>query len=163
MKKTVLTGLAAVALSLLASQNAHAQIETYMLVPGIPGEATARFHEDWIVVTSLTQSFDGTRAKSLCTAVVTKPLDKAGPLLWAAAVTGQIFNEIKIDILKNAREQLRFYELVLSNARISSITSAPSDLSEVVTFAGSSAKLSYYPQKADGTLDQPVTATAACR
>jgi type VI secretion system Hcp family effector len=157
-------GFAVLALLLCAWHDAAAQTETFMQVPNIPGESSVHGYEGWIEVASLTQSFENTgRGRNLCTAVVVKRVDKAGPLLWAAAVTGQVFNEVRVDILRAAEKPLKFYELILYQASIANIASVPSDLAENLTIVGRSAKLSYFPQRPDGTLEAPIVATASCR
>ena len=164
MKNVVLTSLAVFGLSLVCAQTASAQVETFMLVPNIEGESTVQGYEKWIVVTSLTQTFDSAvKNQNPCTVAVTKPFDKAGPLLWTAAVTGQVFNEVRIDIQKSGEKQAKFYELIVTNARVTSISSQPSALSETLTLVGTSAKLSYFQQKPDGTAGGTVSSTVTCK
>jgi type VI protein secretion system component Hcp len=93
---------------------------------------------------------------------VTKGLDRSGPPLWAAAVTGTTFTDIKIEITRAAAKPVRFYELTLANAKVRAISSMPSSLAEQVTITGTAATLKYYPQNPDGSLGAPVTATVDC-
>ena len=165
MEKPILTCLLVTALFTATAHPAAAQnSDTFMLVPGIPGESQDFRHKDWIDVISLSQSFDSTaKGRTPCTVAVIKKLDKAGPLLWAAAVTGQVFSEIKVEIQKAGEKGHKFYELTLFSARVASISSTPNEFVENLTITGASATLTYIPQKEDGTPDTPVTATASCR
>ncbi len=163
MKTTLLTGLFVAAICVLGARTAAAQ-DAFLLVPGIPGDSTQVRYEDWIEVVSLSQGFDGSaKGPSACTVLVGKPLDKAGPLLWAAAVTGQTFASIQIDIVRGSDKPVKYYELTLNNVRVSSINTQPLDLGETLSLQGTSATLKFFPQKADGSLDTPVTATAICK
>src|SRR6185436_10737853 len=106
--------------------------DTFMLVPGIPGDSAARGHENWIDVISLQQSWPGqVRKGTSCDVTVVKALDSAGPRLWLAAVTGQSFPEIKIEMVKAAADPFTFYQLKLTNAIISSITTSGNSTSIV--------------------------------
>jgi hypothetical protein len=64
MKKKTITGLFAVALLTLGAHGAAAQTtDTYMLIPGIPGDSVSDGHANWIEVYSVSQTFDsGNRA-----------------------------------------------------------------------------------------------------
>jgi len=163
MEKTVLSGILVIALSVIGAQSAVAQTSTFMLVPGIPGDSTQERHADWIEVFSITQTFSSANKVSACAVVAAKGLDRSGPLLWAATATGQIFPEIRIDILKAGGAQQRFYELTLTNAHVSAITSTPSAFTEQLTLIGTSATLRYFPQHADGSLGTPIASTVNCK
>ncbi|HUE86924.1 MAG TPA: type VI secretion system tube protein Hcp [Vicinamibacterales bacterium] len=163
MKKTLLTGLLMTALCVLDAKTAEAQ-DAFLLIPGIPGDSLRVRYEGWIDVVSLAQGFDRTlKGASACTVLVGKGLDKAGPLLWAAAVTGQTFATIQIDILRAGVSAQKYYELTLNNAAIVTINTQPLDLLETLTIGGTSATLKYFPQKPDGSLGNPVEATATCK
>jgi len=117
-------------------------------------------------VFSVSQSFDATENGNggACTVAVTKRLDRSGPLLWGAAVTGLLFNEIVIEITKpHDRAALPFYVLTLSNVLVSSIGSVPTALAEHLYLTGTAATLSYTPQNADGSLGQKVSSTVKCK
>jgi type VI secretion system secreted protein Hcp len=165
MRKHLIGGLLAFTTFFLYPARAAAQVtDTFMLAPGIPGDSTDEAHRNWIDVISVTQSFDAAaKASSACGAAITKGFDKAGPLLWLAAVTGQRFAEIRIEVVHPGEQRLRFYELRIVNARISAIDSMPSSLSESLQIAGDAATLSYYPQAPDGSQLPPVTANVTCR
>jgi hypothetical protein len=78
---------------------ASAQDQTFMLVPGIPGSSLDAHHERWIDVSSLRQTWNATAKKhSACEIEIGKGLDVAGPRLWTAAVTSQLFPELRIEV-----------------------------------------------------------------
>jgi len=164
MKHVMVTGILGIVLSVLGVPGAAAATTAFMIVPGISGDATVVGYEHAIEVSSITQSFvAGSKVNGACTVSLSKPLDRSGPLLWAAAVTGQVFSEIRIDILKDGDIPLRFYTLTLTNASVVAITSSPNVLTDSLTLAGSSATLSYYPQKPDGSLGPAITSTVSCK
>ena len=164
MKKKITTGLVAAALLTVGAHSAAAQTtDTFMLVPGIPGDSTSARHANWIDVYSVVQNFDsGLRNPGSCTVAVAKGLDRSGPPLWAAAETGTTFPQITIEITKAAANPVRFYDLVLTDAKVTTISSSPSVLAEQLTIAGTKATLKYYPQNPDGSIGSPISATVDC-
>ena len=136
-----------------------------MLIPGIPGSSVDDRHQDWIDVASLVQTFGaaGKRGNS-CDVIVTKLLDIAGPKLWLAAVTHQVFSEIRIESIKAGGDRQRFYEIRLTNARVAAITTSEfgGPYFEDVTLSSDGATLSFFTQLADGSVGPPVTATIPC-
>ena len=156
--------LAAIVIVLIPTA-ASAQNLTFMHVPGIPGASLQSGYEGWISVTSLRQGWDAAGKKqNSCEIDVVKGLDISGPHLWAAAVTGQPFGEIIIDVT-NSRVSFstKIYEIRLSNAHITSIvTAVDTTLAETVTVAAGGMTLTVYTQNADGTAGAPVTTTFAC-
>jgi type VI protein secretion system component Hcp len=164
MPTKLITGLFAAALFTLSASSAAAQTtDTFMLVPGIPGDSTSDRHANWIVVYSVVQNFDsGLRNPGSCTVAVAKGLDRSGPPLWAAAVTGTTFPQITIEITKASGTPVRFYDLILTDAKVTTISSSPSVLAEQLTIAGTKATLKYYPQNPDGSIGSPISATVDC-
>jgi type VI protein secretion system component Hcp len=164
MKEMFSVAVLTIACFIPAAPSTAADTTTLLIIPGIPGESHLVGYENAIDVYSITQSFAvGSKAAAACTVAVTKGIDRSGPLLWAAAVTGQTLPEVRVDILRAGDVPLRFYTLTLTNANVVSITSSPSTLTESLTLAGASATISYYPQRPDGSLGPPVTSTATCK
>jgi len=165
MTKRMVTGLFVLAAFMIVPRVASAATDTFMFVPGIPGGSVDDKHKDWIDVVSLQQSWPGTvRKHTSCDVTVVKALDIAGPKLWLAAVTGQLFAEIKIEVVKEGGDPFKFYELKLINAQISSITTngtGPSFVEDVV-LSPQSATLSFFQQNRDGSTGSPVTVTVPC-
>lgn len=156
--------LLAAIVSALVPTAASAQNQTFMFVPGIPGASVEKGHEGWINIASLRQAWDAaTKKQNSCEIEVVKGLDIAGPRLWAAAVMGQVFGEIRIEVLKMGEVPIKEYELRLSNAHITSIlTAGGQTFAETVTVTATGLTLFFYPQNADGSQGAPVTTSVAC-
>jgi len=152
--------LAGVAIAVMPT-SASAQDPTFMLVPGIPGSSLDAHHLGWIDVVSLRQSWSAAAKKNACEIEIVKGLDIAGPRLWAAAVTGQLFTEIRIEVTRT--DQTKTYEIRLSNAQITSIvTAGTTTFAETVTITAAGMNLFFYPQNPDGSIGAPVTTSIAC-
>jgi type VI protein secretion system component Hcp len=165
MKRVLVATAATLTMSVGFPFSAAAQsTETFMLVPGIPGQSVNEAFKDWIEVSSVAQSFTGGR-NTACTVVAGKFLDPAGPKLWAAAVTGQVLGDVKIDITRPSGEvpNVVLYELVLTNTLVTAINSTPSALTEQVTLAGSTATLRYFPRSSTGGVLPVVQSTITCK
>ena len=166
MKKTFSACMLTIAFVTFGVASASAQAtSTFMLVPGIPGDATNARYAGWIEVSSLRQTL-GVQLKggSLCDVEVVKRLDIAGPRLWVAAVTGQVFPEVTIEVIRTDGDQSRLYEIKLTSARVLSIsTTGDSAFVESVTLSPVSATLTVFTQKADGSAGTPITGTFACK
>jgi type VI secretion system Hcp family effector len=151
--------------ALFSASPAFAQADTFMLVPGILGDSIDKQHKDWIDVFSITQTFDpGSKNINPCLVEVGKFIDRAGPKLWLAAVTGQRFNSITIEFQKPGGDlPFKFYELKLNNAVVNSITSTPDALMERLTLIAQTLELTFITQKLDGTPGGAVKAVVDCR
>jgi type VI secretion system Hcp family effector len=165
MKTTAVIGVLAVGIATILGQAVFAQIgnDAFMLIPGVPGEALDGRYREWIEVQSLSQGFeDLPKGVTPCDLAIQKQFDKSGPLLFAAAITGQIFPQIQIDMVRRGSRE-RYYEIVLTNARVSRINSAPQFLSESLSLIAETIRLSYFPQGQSGSLDPPIVVTASCK
>jgi type VI secretion system Hcp family effector len=168
MKKQMIAGLLAAAVLILGAQSAAAQVatETFMFAPGIPGDALRVGRTNWIDVYSLSQSFEGGKQnEGACTVALVKALDRSGPLLWAATVTGQIFSEIRIESVKASGEKAQpFYTLTLTDVLISGIQSTPNLLTENLTLSGAKATLTFFRQnEITGANEEASSATIKCK
>jgi len=164
-KLAILAFVVASVTALAPTAFAQIRTQTFALVPGIPGSSTDEHHAGWIEVASLSQGLSTAKKGTACDVFLGKQLDIAGPRLWLAAVTGQTFGEIRIEVVKTGEMPLKFYEVRLQNARVTNISTAGSsggDFFESVGLTGTSMTLSFYPQKPDGTLDTPVTTNIPC-
>jgi len=147
---------------------AMAQTDTFMLVPGVKGSSIEARHKDWIEVVSLTQTLErglerGRGTPPQCTLEVIKNLDISGPLLWGAATTGQVFGEIQIDVQKPGEKGQIFYQIMLRNAHVTSIsTIGNGGYIERITLDAGSVQLKFFPQKPDGSLGAPVISSFSC-
>lgn len=150
---------------LLTATVVSAATQTFMLVPGIPGGSNNAGHAQWIDVLSVSQTWATSRKRTSCDVQIVKPLDIAGPKLWLAAVTGQIFPEVRIDAVTSGESPFTFYEIRLTNAIVSSIVTAAANggsFNENLTLTATGATLTFYPQRPDGSLGTPVTASVPC-
>ena len=155
----------AIGLLAVGGQNAFADTWTFMKVPGIQGGSQFDEHLNEIDIVSLRQTFTALGRSGACSLEVVKPLDVAGPKLWAAAVTGQVFPEIEIEVAKDGGGFLvTFYRITLTNARVLSITTSGTDaFLETVTIGADSAKLEITKFKPDGTPAGFVASTVSCK
>ena len=142
---------------------AMAEVSTFMFVPGIKGSSTDARHKDWIDVGSLTQTLEHARRNPQCSLKVVKGLDISGPLLWAAAVNGQLFGEIQIDVTKNGGDGNGLvYQIKLHNAHVTNISTMGSlEYVEQVTLDAGSVQLIFFNQGIDGRITQ-ITSSFAC-
>jgi type VI secretion system Hcp family effector len=163
--KKLATLILAIGSLTLCTDGAIAQTVTgFMKVPNIPGESKVKGYENQIAVFSVTEKFDGA-AKNVnpCSIDVTKGLDKAGPLLFIAAVTGQNLGQVQIDIVSLGDTIRTLYRLVLSDTHVVAITSTPEQLTENLTVQGDSITLTYFPVDTSGAALPPVSGTANCK
>lgn len=164
MAKFAMFALLAIATAFTPA-TASAQSRTFAQFPGITGGSVAKGHEGWIDIMAISQGWSAGK-KSVCQLALTKQLDVAGPQLWLAAVTGQTFPQVRIDVVKTTTDaSFTYYTVVLQNATISSISTAGAtggDFMENLMLNAASVTLSYYPQRSDGSLGSPVTTTMPC-
>ena len=168
MRRVFLMGVLAAALSAVGSGEAYAaQYRTYMYVPGIPGSSVDADHPDWIEVLSMSQGVSSTKKAVACSDLsIMKSLDEAGPALWAAAAMGQVFQEIRIEVVNNGGDaRAVVYDIRLSNARVTSTqTSGSSELpTESVSFSYQSIRLTFNPQDPKGGTTPGVPQTVNCQ
>jgi type VI secretion system Hcp family effector len=137
--------------------------QTFMLIPGIQGSSTDDGHANWVDVVSLTQTLDNGQKKPQCSLEVMKTLDVAGPLLWGAAVTGQVFGEIRIEVQRAGGDRVVFYQIKLQNAHVTSIsTIGNGGYVERVTLDAGTVALIFRAQKPDGSFGGNVVSTFSC-
>jgi len=169
LKSSVLGLLLTALVSLGASQPAAAQsFNTFLLIPGVPGSSLDERHKNWIDVLSLSQGLAPIDPKKLlvaCNLTVVKSLDVAGPLLWFAAASGQVFPDTTIEVAKAGGTQVVFYVIRLANTKIASIQTivkADAFPVEQLVLSPESATLEMREQRPDGTLGATVSRTIAC-
>lgn len=94
---------------------------------------------------------------------IDKFVDASSPLLIANAALGKSTPSATLSVRKSDSDQADFLKITLSDVIISSVAAHASTdqtrLRETVTFAYSSATISYAPQDAKGTLGPAITAT----
>ncbi len=137
-----------------------------MFVPGVPGSSVDANHKDWIDVLSMSQGVSGTKKAVTCSDVsIMKYLDQAGPALWAAAAMGQVFPEVRIEVVKSGVFSGVVYDIRINNARVtSSQTSGSSELPmESVSFSYQSITLTFNPSDPKGGIHQGIPQTIDCK
>ena len=142
------------------------QFRTYMLVPGIPGGSVADGHKDWIEVLSMSQGVSSTKKSVACSDLaIMKVLDQAGPALWAAAATRQLFPEVRIEVVRSGESPGVVYDIRLSSARVTSTqTSGSSELpTESVSFSYDSITLTFNYQDPKGGIHPGTPQTIVCQ
>ena len=165
MRRLFAIGALAVGLLAVGSSEGYAQgVDTFMFVPGIPGSSIDAEHKDWIEVLSMSQGVSSTKKAVACSDVAfMKRLDQAGPLLWAAAAVGQVFPEVRIEVVRRFSGVV--YDIRISNAKVTSTqTSGSSEFPmESVSFSYQSITLTFNPQDAKGAIQQGVPQTIVCQ
>jgi len=160
---TVRAVIASVALLAAGTTTASAAIDSYLYIPGVPGESTADRFRDWIDVTALSVAV----ADRVCSGItVTKNLDSSSPLLSAAALTGVFYPTMTIQVIRAGAEQQNFLTYSLSSVTVASVGVAVSPtgvLVEQVVLRPAVIDMSYRPQAADGQLQDPIQSTLTCR
>lgn len=179
MRKTLLVAFVIGFCGFIGVHQSSAQtIQTFMLIPSISGESLDSRHRDWINVISIRHTLEqasglatgGAQAtrtpRTACEIEIIKLLDRSGPLLWMAAVTGNIFTEVRIEVVRGGEGQQKIYEIRLSNARVSSISTANEEGAfplESVVLAADRAVLTYIPiHPITGQPQAPVNANINC-
>lgn len=162
--------LAAVTVA-MAPKAASAADKIYMQVPNIPGGSMDR--PGWIDVLAFsgnalppTNAGKSQNNSSACQISVSKQLDISGPRLWAAAITGQTFSTIDIQVVGLGSDLKPFvvYDVSLSNVQITSVADSGSNEIpyESISFKAANLTLTFTPQNNDGTLGTPVSSTFSC-
>lgn len=159
---------------------AAAADQIFMLVPGIPGGSQATGHIGWINIfafsggatapaTSTSPAPTRQPAPSPCQLAVQKEIDIAGPHLWVATVTGQMFNTVDIQVTTVAPGAVGpyvVYDILLTNVQFTSVSdggSAGGGLpSESLSLKAANVSLTFTPQNNDGSAGTPVTTSFSC-
>lgn len=105
-------------------------IEAFLWVDGIPGDVTNEQHNGWIELVGMTNRAERlSSAQSLVDAtdwIVLKRVDKATPLLYKTCAQAQPVARALIDLVLGEPTNLRFYQIILSNVVVLSISSSAS-------------------------------------
>lgn len=160
--------IAALALPVAASA---AAVDYFLKIDGIDGESTDDKHkneidiESWSWGVSPTSPSAAGRATSRpCVSPIsfTKLLDKATPQLMVNAASGMVIPKATLTARKAGEGQQEFLKIELANVLVSSYQAAGSSAgAPVEQFALNFSKLTveYRPQKPDGSLGDPSTAS----
>ncbi len=155
---------------LAVARGASAQTtDTFLFIPGVPGDSAEAKHQRWIEVVSLSQSLvpisERRRQGLSCDITVVKALDSAGPVLWGAAIDGQVFPEMRVEVQAAGPGTPLLYSLRLEGVRVNSVQTLVDDVNapvERLSLVPQSATLEHQPPKVGGTAPPSVTRTFAC-
>jgi type VI secretion system secreted protein Hcp len=158
------------ALSCLTAMAAQAATEDfYLTIPGVTGDVVASGHEGTIQVTSFSEAFSAASGndRAACHDLkILKVLDSTSPKLAMAVATGVRYPAATLQAVSAGKDQVNFLTFTLNNVLVSSISfggdSDTSARTETVTLHPASVKISYRPQRADGTLGTPIESMVDC-
>jgi type VI secretion system secreted protein Hcp len=149
-------------------------IDYFLQINGIEGESTDAKHKGWLDVDSWSWGETQTAAAgpggggggagkvSLQDFHFVTRVSKASPKLFLACASGQHFKEAKLVGRKAGKDQQEFLTWTFSDVLVSSYQTGGSEAGDLpidqasLNFA--KIRVDYRPQKADGSLDAPITA-----
>src|SRR5689334_19333267 len=144
----------------------------FVKIEGCPGSATAKGHSDWIEATNLTWNVSrniaikvgaGPHARDLGSATIgdvtfTKVPDKSTyKLTKEACKINPPGKKVEIEVVNSEMESTLKYTLTESLISNYSVRSNGENTEEHVTLNFTEVEWSHRPQKADGSLDSPLT------
>ena len=148
-------------------------IDYFLQISGIEGESVDAKHKGWLDVDSWswgeTQTAQATpgggggagKVQMQDFHFVTRT-SKASPALFLACASGQHFKEAKLVGRKAGKDQQEFLTWTFSDVLVSSYQTGGNEAGDVPIDQASlnftKIKVEYRPQKADGTLDAPISA-----
>jgi len=168
--------LAVIAMAMVPTA-ASATDQFFMQVAGIPGTITRAAGGNWMDVLAFSgnavapSTQKNKTSTTPCSISVSKYVDISSPRLWAATATGQIITSVELQAVKigngaAAGAEFVFYDVLLTNAQITSISDGGSTAdgtpTENLSFQASNVTLTSTPQNADGTAGTPVTTSFPC-
>lgn len=168
---SALLNLAPVALLALASSTAPAAADTYFLkLDGIPGESTDNKHKGEIDILSFSWGLSnsgsfsggggGAGKASFQDLSLTTQLSKASPKLYLACATGDHIKKATLTVRKQGKEAQEYYIITLEDVLVSGVqtggAAGNSSITESLSLNFSKITWTYFPQKADGSLDAKV-------
>ena len=150
------------------TQTLRAAGSAFLVLAGIQGESTDDQHPNAIDVLSFawgTSSINGVNRNGSADCgiqdfSVTKNLDKASVPIQLAALQGTLIPTGELILRRPGGQQQEFFTVEFENLGVSGVQldmDASAVPQEVVTFVYAKIKVSYRPQKEDGTLEPPVS------
>ena len=144
---------------------AAAQIQSFLKIPGLPGESQVQGHQDEIELFSYMQS---ALAKGCLNVVASKSLDKASPGLSLLAVLKQTVPAMTVTLTRTTVDApVDVFTALLEQVAVVSVDLSEFDgagaPAERVTLQPRRATLSYRQQNSDGSVAPPVTAILDCQ
>jgi type VI secretion system secreted protein Hcp len=148
-------------------------VDYFLQIDGIEGESVDAKHKAWIDVLSwswgetqpgapVVGSGGGAGKVSMQDFNFVTRVSKASPRLFLACANGQHFKEARLVGRKAGKEQQEFLTWTFSDILVTSYQTGGSQGAELPTDSASlnfsKVKVEYRAQKADGTLDAPISA-----
>ena len=134
----------------------------FLKIDGIAGESQDSRHKGEIEVESFSWG-ETTRTGrvNIQDFHIVKRVDKASPLLMLAAASGQHFKSAVLTAQRPGQQPqelltFKFADLMVSSYQIAAAVEQPLPADQV-SFNFGQIEITYRPQRADGTLDAPVT------
>jgi type VI secretion system secreted protein Hcp len=166
MKLKSVTAAAALAAGVLSAPSASAAVDMFLKVPTIPGESVDARHADEIDVLSwswgLTTGGQKTSGACVGDLKLVKYIDSASSGFMIALTVGQNLGDVVLSVRKLGKGQQEFLIVTMHDVTVSTVTTAlATDTvvpTENVSLSFGYADWSYSKQKADGSLESPVTA-----
>lgn len=152
----------------LALPSAHAAVDYFLVIDGIPGESTDTRYANAIKIEGFSfgvtgyvpTSGGGGAGKAVFSDIsFTKIIDKSSPILFLQCAQGKHIASATLYCVKAGEKPVEFYEIKMTDVLISSFqTSGSSDSlpTESLSLNFTKVELSYTPQKPDGSQDTPV-------
>lgn len=110
---------------LLLAAPARAAFDAYLLLPGIPGEATEPNHLNWMQILSFEHSESSvSNTVQFSGLTLVKPVDKATSPLMTACARGQRLANGRLQLVHLDARRLVFYDLQLTNVIVTALASA---------------------------------------
>lgn len=147
-------------------------IDAFLKIEGVTGEAQDKVHKDEIDV--LSWSWGGTQSGTTHTGQgsgggkvavqdmsFTKYTDKSSPTLWARLADGKHFEKALLCVRKAGGDSpLEYMKIEMTEVLVSSMSTGGSGgedrLTENITLNFGKFKVTYTPQKPDGSPDTPI-------
>jgi type VI secretion system secreted protein Hcp len=147
-------------------------VDYFLQIAGIEGDSQDAKHKGWLDVLSWSWGEShpespspgggggGSGKVNMQDLSFMTATSKASPKLFLACAAGQHFKEAKLVGRKSGKDQQEYLTWTFSDILVSAFqVSASSEVPvESVSLSYAKVKLEYRPQKADGSLDAPITA-----
>ena len=169
---STLLNLAPVALLALVSSSVPAAADSYFLkLDGIAGESADNKHKGEIDIMSFAWGVSnsgslagggggGAGKASFQDLSLTTKLSKASPKLYLACASGEHIRKATLTVRREGKQAQEYYTITLEDVLVSSVqtggAAVNSSITESLSLNFSKITWTYFPQKADGSLDTKV-------
>lgn len=153
---------------LCAAGSARAAKQSFAFIDGVAGNnADDKTHEDWIIIPSFSHPVAGDKTltgtgPTLGDLTITKTMDATSAHLQQAALDGEVFDKVQIDLVKTSPgDRVSYFQWELTNSQISSFSIIPDPIEplEEVAFNYEQIKFIYTKLDKDGNAKGMATMT----